>query len=74
MSKPFTAIDRDHLRAALRRVAPLTDDECAQLDNAARVIELARGESFLRAGDVATMCGTLLSGVLREHYPLDDGR
>lgn len=74
MSKPFTAIDRDHLRAALRRVAPLADDECAQLDSAARAIELARGETFLRAGDVATMCGTLLSGVLREHYPLDDGR
>ncbi len=74
MSKPFTASDRDQLRAALRRVAPLSDDDCAQLDGSARVIELSRGESFLRAGDVATMCGTLLSGVLREHYPLDDGR
>jgi CRP-like cAMP-binding protein len=73
-SKAFSAADRDQLRAALRRVAPLTDEDCLQLDSAARFVELARGEQFLRAGDVATQCGTLLAGIVREHYPLADGR
>jgi CRP-like cAMP-binding protein len=55
-------------------VAPLTDADCARLDGGLRIVELARGDTFLRAGDIATQCGTLLAGIVREHYPLADGR
>jgi CRP-like cAMP-binding protein len=70
----LTPPDRDAFRAHLRRVAPLTDDDLAALDGGARVRGFARGEAFLRAGDVAVDCGTVLSGVMREYYPLADGR
>lgn len=73
-SKPLAAADREAFRAHLRRVAPLADAEVAMVDVGARVRVLARGEPFLCAGDVAVDCGTVLAGVMREFYPLADGR
>ena len=65
--------DRAALHAALRKIAPLSDDDLAPT-NVARVRELAKGELLLRAGDRATECGSVISGIVRELYPLEDGR
>ena len=74
VSEPLNPSDREQFRRDLRAVAPLADDELATMEAVARVRTLARGDAFLRAGDVATECGTVLVGVLREYYPLADGR
>jgi len=70
----MTPADRAVLHAALRRVEPLTDGELQVFDDVARLVPLARGRTFLAAGDRAVDCGTVLEGVLREYYPLEDGR
>jgi CRP-like cAMP-binding protein len=69
-----SAAEREQFHRYFRTVAPLSDSELAPVDAAARVRAVARGDSFLRAGDVATECGTILVGVMREYYPLADGR
>jgi len=66
----LSKVDLDALRAAW----PLADDDFATLEPHLRVRELARGELFLVAGDRATLAGIVLAGVLREYYPLADGR
>lgn len=40
----------------------------------ARVRSYARGATFLHAGDRAVECGVVLAGIMREYYPLADGR
>ncbi|HEX4450177.1 MAG TPA: Crp/Fnr family transcriptional regulator [Kofleriaceae bacterium] len=65
---------RDADRDALHRAWPLADDDFAALEPHVRVRELARGALFLAAGDRATLAGVVLAGVLREYYPLADGR
>lgn len=73
-SLPLTAAERETFRDHLRRVEPLTDGDLDPVCDGARVIGLERGEWFLAAGDLAVNCGTILDGVMREYYPLADGR
>lgn len=73
-SLPLTAAERESFRDHLRRVEPLTDGDLDLVGDAARVIGLERGDWFLAAGDLAVNCGTILDGVMREYYPLADGR
>jgi CRP-like cAMP-binding protein len=61
-------------RDALRRAWPLADADFAALEPQLRARELARGARLLAAGDRATHAGIVLAGVLREYFPLADGR
>src|SRR5262249_47618013 len=54
--------------------ASLDEAQLAAVARHAAVRTLARGEPFLAAGDRATLCGTIIEGVLREYFPLADGR
>jgi CRP-like cAMP-binding protein len=71
---PLTDPDRATFRAMLRRIGTLADDDFAAVEAHARVRRLARGELFLRPGDHAVECGTILSGLIREYFLLADGR
>ena len=66
--------DRDGFRRFIQRVSPVSDAELATLEPHVRVRVLTKGESLLAAGDRATLAGCVLAGVLREFYPLVDGR
>lgn len=66
-SEALTEADR---AAFVRRVFPADAPVLA----AARVRRLSRGEVFLNAGDLATAAGAVVIGVMREYYPLADGR
>jgi len=72
-SEPLSAADRALFHAHLARVSELAATELAVLD-AARVRSYARAAVFLDAGDRAVDCGIVLTGVMREYYPLADGR
>lgn len=75
MQRPaMTASDRRAFARALRAVSPLADDELAILEAHATVRMLPRGEMFLAAGDRAVDCGVVALGVMREYFPLPDGR
>ena len=71
---PLTEQDRATFRALLRRLGAVADDDFAAVEAHARVRRLARGELFLRPGDQAIECGTILSGLIREYFLLADGR
>jgi CRP-like cAMP-binding protein len=73
-SEPLTASDRDAFRALMRRIGPLADADLAAVEVHLRVRRLTRGEAFLRPGDRAVECGTILSGMIREYFLLADGR
>ncbi len=73
-SEVLTVADREAFRAGVRRLAPLTEQELAQVERTARARVLVRGETFLAAGDHAVDCGTVLTGVMREYFILEDGR
>ena len=70
-SEALTAADR---AAFVRRVAPFDDSVAAPILDAARTQRFTRGELFLNAGDRATTAGAIVIGVMREYYPLADGR
>ena len=72
-SAPLGAGDRAALHGYLTRISELGAADLAVFDQA-RVRMCSRGERFLEAGDRAVDCGILLSGVMREFYPLADGR
>jgi CRP-like cAMP-binding protein len=72
-SEPLGPGDRTALHAYLARVSELAPGELAALDGA-RAYTYVRGASFLAAGDRAVDCGIVLAGVMREYYPLADGR
>jgi CRP-like cAMP-binding protein len=74
MGESLTAADRDAFTALVRRVVPLDDATAAQILEVARPLRLPRGALFLSAGDRATMTGTVVTGVMREYFPLVDGR
>ena len=71
--QPLSAADRELLRRYFRKIAPLTDDECAEVDAAVATRRFERGQPFLEAGAPAVDCGAVLRGVMREYYPLADG-
>jgi CRP-like cAMP-binding protein len=72
-SEPLGPGDRAAFHAHLVRVSELAASDLAVLDGA-RTRTCVRGASFLEAGDRAVDCGIVLAGVMREYYPLADGR
>jgi CRP-like cAMP-binding protein len=72
-SESLGPAERAAFIAQLRRISELSDADLAILSSA-RLRRLARGEVFLAAGDRAVDAGNVLAGVLRELYPLADGR
>ncbi|MCU1282789.1 MAG: Crp/Fnr family transcriptional regulator [bacterium] len=74
MADALSAADRVAFAALVRRVVPFEDSAAAPILDAARTQRLTGGELFLNAGDRATKAGTVVTGVMREYYPLADGR
>ncbi len=74
MAGSLSAADRVAFTALMRRVVSFDDSTVAPILDAARPQQLTRGEVFLNAGDRATAAGTVVTGVMREYYPLADGR
>lgn len=72
--EPVTAADRDAFRASLRATAAFGDDDLAAAEAHCHVRVLRAGEVFLRCGDRATECGVVVNGLVREYFPLADGR
>jgi CRP-like cAMP-binding protein len=72
MASP-TLDERARFAAAVRRLTPMDDAAIDAVGRHLTAVDLARGASFLLAGDRATRAAVVLSGVLREFYPLADG-
>ncbi len=68
--EPATAADL----ATLRRGGELGADDLAVIEPHVRVRRLARGGFFLEAGERAVWCGTVVTGLVREYFPIEDGR
>jgi CRP-like cAMP-binding protein len=73
-SEPLTVSDREAFRGYLRRTAPFDDADLAAIEVHARIRRLSAHSAFLTCGERAVDCATVLAGVLREYYPLADGR
>jgi CRP-like cAMP-binding protein len=73
MERP-TSTERAAFAGYVRRVMPLDDSDFAPVEAEVRVRPLLAREAFLRGGDHAVDCGTVLSGLVREYFPLEDGR
>jgi CRP-like cAMP-binding protein len=74
VAESLTAADRGAFVALVRRLVPFDDAAAAPIFEAARARTLARGEQFLHAGDRAVTTGVMVTGVMREYFPLADGR
>lgn len=74
MSRAPDEADRAWWRAALESQSPLEEADLAALAPEVRVRELGAGEAYLRAGDAASHVALIRAGVLRESFPLPDGR
>src|SRR5215468_12167254 len=72
-SERLTAADRCAFFASLRRIAPLTDEDLASIDAEARIRCLPARTPFLKCGARAVDAGNVLSGLVREYFPLEDG-
>ena len=70
----LSATDRASFRTYLRRTAPLSEADLAAVEAHARIRTLPAHRPFLRSGERAVDCGTVLLGLVREYYPLADGR
>lgn len=70
----LTSVDRSAFFAYLRRTAPLDDADLAAVEVEAQVRQLPARTMFLRCGELASQCGTVLLGLAREYIPLEDGR
>ena len=70
--RPADARETAQQQALLRTVAPLSEAELALLPPAEQW-SLPSGAVFLRAGESASYVATVLSGALREYFPLVDG-
>jgi CRP-like cAMP-binding protein len=70
----LTSADRAAFFASLRRTAPLDDADLAAVEPHAQIRRLPAGAMFLSCGELAVDCGTLLTGMVREYFPLEDGR
>ena len=70
----LTAAERAAFVEQLRRAAPLDDADLEALAADTRVRPVPARAHFLRTGDVAVDCGTVLVGLVREYFPLEDGR
>lgn len=66
--------DRAWWRAALQGQAALAEDDLAALAAEVRVRPLAVGEAYLRAGEPARQVALIRAGIVRESYPLPDGK
>lgn len=70
----LTPADRTAFLGYLRRVAPLTDEDLAPIEGDAQLRRLPARTLFLQSGAHAVDCGTILTGLIREYLPLEDGR
>jgi CRP-like cAMP-binding protein len=70
----LTSADRVAFHAHLRRSSPLDEADLAAIDADATVRRLPAGALFLASGEQAVDCGAVLAGVVREYFPLEDGR
>jgi CRP-like cAMP-binding protein len=70
----LTADDRAAFHGYLRRSAPLGDADLAAVEADTRVRQLPARTVFLASGELAVDCGTVLDGLVREYFPLEDGR
>ena len=66
--------DRSAFFTYLRRTAPLDDADLAAIEVDAQVRQLPARTMFLQCGEIAVQCGTVLTGLVREAIPLEDGR
>jgi CRP-like cAMP-binding protein len=73
-TEPLTAPDRAAYRDTLRHTAALSDDDLAAAEVHARVLRLAPHAVFLRCGELAVNVGLIVHGLVREYFPLADGR
>jgi CRP-like cAMP-binding protein len=73
-TEPLTTEDRTAFRGHLRRTAPIDDGDLSAAETHARIRVLASGTTFLHSGALATDSGTVLVGLVREFFPLADGR
>lgn len=70
--KRVDAADLAQLHVAMQRFAPMSEAALALVT--AKTRTLAKGQWFLAAGDLAHEAGFVLSGIVREYFPLEDGR
>ena len=74
MTKPrLAAADLQAFAAASRAISPISDVALVAAERALTVTLLPRGGAFLRAGEHASLIGTVVSGFLRELYVLANG-
>lgn len=73
-SERLTPADRTAFVGYLRRLAALTDEDLAPVEAEAQIRRLPARTLFLQCGAQAVDCGTILTGLIREYLPLDDGR
>ncbi len=64
---------RAALFARLRRDGSFADADLAEIAADVRVRDVPARAPFLRSGEVAVDCGTIVSGLLREYFVADDG-
>jgi CRP-like cAMP-binding protein len=73
-TEPLTDSDRAAFRETLRQGVAFGDDDLAAAEAHARVLRLAPRTVFLRCGDHAVYSGIVVRGLVREYFPLADGR
>ena len=71
---PLTAADLDLFRDRLRGDGGLDDAELAAVLPHTRVRTIPRGAFLLEPGDRAIESGIVVAGLVREYFPLADGR
>ena len=73
-SERLTSADRTAFFAYLRRSVAFSEADLAPVETEAQLRRLPAHTAFLRCGDLAVDCGTVLTGLVREYFPLEDGR
>jgi CRP-like cAMP-binding protein len=71
---PLSASDRAAFRGNLLRVAKLDEADLAALEAHVRMRSVPARTELLRSGERAVESGMVVLGLVREYYPLADGR
>src|SRR5688572_1878365 len=69
----LTAEDTAQFIAGMQRIAPAPLEDLREVLERARVAVLDVGEHALRAGELASHSGVVLTGLLREYFVMPDG-